>query len=92
MYVDGVKLSGKDYVLSGKTVKLQGTYTQKLSVGYHTLQVDYSNGATATARFEIKGAVVSPKTGDASVYLYAAMALMSGTGAAYVTLRRKKEN
>ena len=92
VYVDGVKLSGKDYVLSGKTVKLQGTYTQKLSVGYHTLQVDYSNGATATARFEIKGAVVSPKTGDASVYLYAAMALMSGTGAAYVTLRRKKEN
>lgn len=92
VYVDGVKLSGKDYVLSGKTVKLQGTYTQKLSVGYHTLQVDYSNGATATARFEIKGAVVSPKTGDASVYLYAAMALMSGTGAAYVTLHRKKEN
>ena len=89
VYVDGVALSAKDYVVSGSSVRVQGTYTAKLAQGTHVLHVVYNDGRTATATFTINGST-SPKTFDAGVAVYVGMALMSVTGGALV-IGKKKE-
>lgn len=91
VYVDGVALSAGDYIISGGTVKLQGTYTVKLAQGSHTLRITYSDGSAVSTTFTLKG-TTAPKTGDAGIAVYAVMALGGCTGAAALAFRRKRED
>lgn len=91
VYVDGVALSAGDYIISGGTVKLQGTYTVKLAQGSHTLRIAYSDGSAVSTTFTLKG-TTAPKTGDAGIAVYAVMALGGCTGAAALAFRRKRED
>lgn len=91
VYVDGVALSAGDYIISGGTVKLQGTYTVKLAQGSHTLRIVYSDGSAVSTTFTLKG-TTAPKTGDAGIAVYAVMALGGCTGAAALAFRRKRED
>ena len=91
VYVDGVALSAGEYIISGGTVKLQGTYTVKLAQGSHTLRIAYSDGSAVSTTFTLKG-TTAPKTGDAGIAVYAVMALGGCTGAAALAFRRKRED
>ena len=91
VYVDGVALSAGDYIISGGTVKLQGTYTVKLAQGSHTLRIAYSDGSAVSTTFTLKG-TTAPKTGDAGIAVYTVMALGGCTGAAALAFRRKRED
>ena len=91
VYVDGVALGAGDYIISGGTVKLQGTYTVKLAQGSHTLRIVYSDGSAVSTTFTLKG-TTAPKTGDAGIAVYAVMALGGCTGAAALAFRRKRED
>ena len=90
VYVDGTLVGSKYYVISGSTVKLQGTYTTTLSQGTHTLQVVYDNGTTAITTFTLKG-TTRPRTGDAGVAIYAVSAMLSMAGGVCL-FRKKKED
>lgn len=72
---------------------LTDAYLATLKAGKYTVKIENkTHVSTGTFTIKADGTLSSPRTADAGVCLYAAMALMSGTGAAYVTLRRKKEN
>ncbi len=95
--VNGKKLDSKYYTVSsngsGSIVTLTDAYLAPLKAGKYTVKIENkTHVSTGTFTIKADGTLSSPRTADAGVCIYAAMALMSGTGAAYVTLRRKKEN
>lgn len=91
--VNGKTLDSKNYVVNGSDVTLLQSYLATLKAGKYTVKIENkTHVSTGTFTIKADGTLSSPRTADAGVCLYAAMALMSGTGAAYVTLRRKKEN
>ena len=91
--VNGKTLDSKNYVVNGSDVTLLQSYLDTLKAGKYTVKIENkTHVSTGTFTIKADGTLSSPRTADAGVCLYAAMALMSGTGAAYVTLRRKKEN
>lgn len=91
--VNGKTLDTKNYVVNGSDVTLLQSYLATLKAGKYTVKIENkTHVSTGTFTIKADGTLSSPKTADAGVCIYAAMALMSGTGAAYVTLRRKKEN
>lgn len=91
--VNGKTLDTKNYVVNGRDVTLLQSYLDTLKAGKYTVKIENkTHVSTGTFTIKADGTLSSPRTADAGVCLYAAMALMSGTGAAYVTLRRKKEN
>ena len=95
--INGKKLDSKYYTVSsngsGSIVTLTDAYLATLKAGKYTVKIENkTHVSTGTFTIKADGTLSSPRTADAGVCLYAAMALMSGTGAAYVTLRRKKEN
>ena len=91
--VNGKTLDSKNYVVNGSDVTLLQSYLDTLRAGKYTVKIENkTHVSTGTFTIKADGTLSSPRTADAGVCLYAAMALMSGTGAAYVTLRRKKEN
>ena len=95
--VNGKKLDSKYYTVSsngsGSIVTLTDAYLATLKAGKYTVKIENkTHVSTGTFTIKADGTLSSPRTADAGVCIYAAMALMSGTGAAYVTLRRKKEN
>lgn len=91
--VNGKTLDTKNYVVNGSDVTLLQSYLATLKAGKYTVKIENkTHVSTGTFTIKADGTLSSPRTADAGVCLYAAMALMSGTGAAYVTLRRKKEN
>ena len=91
--VNGKTLDTKNYVVNGSDVTLLQSYLDTLKAGKYTVKIENkTHVSTGTFTIKADGTLSSPRTADAGVCLYAAMALMSGTGAAYVTFRRKKEN
>ena len=91
--VNGKTLDSKNYVVNGSDVTLLQSYLDTLKAGKYTVKIENkTHVSTGTFTIKADGTLSSPRTADAGVCIYAAMALMSGTGAAYVTLRRKKEN
>lgn len=91
--VNGKTLDTKNYVVNGSDVTLLQSYLDTLKAGKYTVKIENkTHVSTGTFTIKADGTLSSPRTADAGVCIYAAMALMSGTGAAYVTLRRKKEN
>ena len=91
VYVDGVLVGSEYYIVSGNTVKLQGTYTAALAQGIHTLEIVYDNGTTATTTFTLQG-TTSPRTGDAGVGIYIACVVLSMTGGAYLFRKKRSYN
>ena len=87
VYVDGTQLGGGDYTVKGTIVRLKGVYTATLAQGYHFGTVYYDNGYVANFSFTLSGKT-SPRTADMGIGLYAALALTSLTGMAWVGKRR----
>ena len=87
VYVDGTQLGGSDYTVKGTIVRLKGVYTATLVQGYHFGTVYYDNGYVANFSFTLSGET-SPRTADMGIGLYAALALTSLTGMAWVGKRR----
>ena len=87
VYVDGTQLGGSDYTVKGTIVRLKGVYTATLAQGYHFGTVYYDNGYVANFSFTLSGET-SPRTADMGIALYAALALTSLTGMAWVGKRR----
>ena len=87
VYVDGTQLGGSDYTVKGTLVRLKGVYTATLAQGYHFGTVYYDNGYIANFSFTLSGKT-SPRTADMGIGLYAASALASLTGMAWVGKKR----
>ena len=87
VYVDGTQLGGGDYTVKGTIVRLKGVYTATLAQGYHFGTIYYDNGYVANFSFTLSGET-SPRTADMGIGLYAALALTSLTGMAWVGKRR----
>ena len=87
VYVDGTQLGGGDYTVKGTIVRLKGVYTATLAQGYHFGTVYYDNGYVANFSFTLSGET-SPRTADMGIGLYAALALTSLTGMAWMGKRR----
>ena len=88
VYVDGTQLGGGDYTVKGTIVRLKGVYTATLAQGYHFGTVYYDNGYVANFSFTLSGET-SPRTADMGIGLYAALALTSLTGMAWVGKRSR---
>lgn len=89
--VDGVTLDPSRYIAEGDDIEiyLKAVYLQTLQAGTHTITILSSEG-NASMEFTIGGISSSPKTSDAGVLGYAAMALLGLTGSA-LCLRRKED-
>ena len=95
VWVDGSAISSDKYTSeSGSTiVTLKALYLETLSIGRHTLRVNFTDGYAETS-FTIYGYVDIPKTGDNSQpMLWLGIALTAGAGlAAIVAICRKRQN
>ncbi len=95
VWVDGSAISSDKYTSeSGSTiVTLKALYLETLSMGWHTLRVNFTDGYAETS-FTIDGYIDIPKTGDNSQpMLWLGIALMAGAGlAASIVIRRKRQN
>ena len=93
--VDNSVISSDKYtVQSGSTiVTLKAAYLSTLSVGRHTLRVNFTDGYAQTT-FTVNGYIDIPKTGDSSTpTLWLGIMLMAGAGlAASLVIRRKRQN
>ena len=95
VWVDGSAISSDNYTseLGSTIVTLKALYLETLSIGRHTLRVNFTDGYAETS-FSIDGYINIPKTGDNSqLMLWLGIALMAGTGlAAIIVIRRKRKN
>ena len=75
VYIDGTLIDAKNYKAeSGSTViTLNKEYVDTLSIGEHTIKVEFSDGGLATTKFEVKAKqvntektedITNPQTGD----------------------------
>lgn len=87
--VDGKTLDKSNYIAEEGSIEvyLKAVYLQTLAVGKHTVTILSTEG-DATAEFTIGGSNASPKTTDPGVALYAAAALLSTAGLAWISKRR----
>ena len=107
LYIDGILVDAKNYKAeSGSTViTLNKEYVDTLSIGEHTIKVEFSDGGFATTKFEIKAKQVNtekssganvenPETSD-NVMTYLATGILSIVGLAGVSVivyRKKQTN
>ncbi len=90
--VDGKALDKADYTAVAGSVKItvKSAYLETLSAGEHKVAVTFDDAsAETTLTVENASDGESPKTGDAGVMLWAAMAAVSAAG--FVTLKRRKD-
>ena len=87
--VDGKTLDKSNYIAEEGSIEvyLKAVYLQTLAAGKHTVTILSTEG-DATAEFTIGGSSASPKTTDPGVALYAAAALLSTAGLAWISKRR----
>ena len=87
--VDGKTLDKSNYIAEEGSIEvyLKAVYLQTLAAGKHTVTILSTEGDT-TAEFTIGGSNASPKTTDPGVALYAAAALLSTAGLAWISKRR----
>lgn len=87
--VDGKTLDKSNYIAEEGSIEvyLKAVYLQTLAAGKHTVTILSTEG-DATAEFTIGGSNASPKTTDPGVALYAAAALLSTAGLAWISKRR----
>ena len=107
LYIDGILVDAKNYKAeSGSTViTLNKEYVDTLSIGEHTIKVEFSDGGFATTKFEVKAKQVNtekssganvenPETSD-NVMTYLATGILSIVGLAGVSVivyRKKQTN
>lgn len=95
--VDGKQITDSSYfsVTSGDTaaVTLSNKYLRSLSVGVHTLHMNFLDGSTAFAVFSVRTTsnadLSNPKTGD-TIFLPIAVMTLSLTALAVLMPRKKK--
>ena len=102
LYIDGTLIDAKNYKAeSGSTViTLNKEYVDTLSVGEHTIKVEFSDGGSATTKFEVKAKqvntektedITNPQTGD-NIGTYIILSIISVLGiAATVVINNKKK-
>ena len=102
LYIDGILVDAKNYkAVSGSTViTLNKEYVDTLSVGEHTIKVEFSDGGSATTKFEVKAKqvntektedITNPQTGD-NIGIYIMLSIISVLGiAATVVINNKKK-
>ena len=90
VYVDNVLLDNKYYTSkSGSTIiTLSKEYVDILSIGEHTIKVEFSDGGSATTKFEVKAKqvntektedITNPQTGD-NIGTYIILSIISVLG------------
>ena len=102
LYIDGILVDAKNYKAeSGSTViTLNKEYVDTLSVGEHTIKVEFSDNGSATTKFEVKAKqvntektenITNPQTGD-NIGIYIMLSIISVLGiAATVVINNKKK-
>lgn len=102
VYIDGTLIDAKNYKAeSGSTViTLNKEYVDTLSIGEHTIKVEFSDGGLATTKFEVKAKqvntektedITNPQTGD-NIGTYIILFIISVLGiAATVVINNKKK-
>lgn len=102
VYIDGTLIDAKNYKAeSGITVlTLNKEYVDTLSIGEHTIKVEFSDGGSATTKFEVKAKqvntektedITNPQTGD-NIGTYMILSIISALGiAATVAINNKKK-
>ena len=90
--VDGKTVDPKYYTVSGGVVTLSEAYLRTLSNGKHTVRVENAKYISTAVITVSNAAVKSAGTGDAGLGLYAMLALSSVTGAAWLGLKKRKED
>lgn len=102
LYIDGILVDAKNYKAeSGSTViTLNKEYVDTLSVGEHTIKVEFSDNGSATTKFEVKAKqvntektenITNPQTGD-NIGIYIILSIISVLGiAATVVINNKKK-
>ena len=89
--VNGKTLSSRHYVINGSDVTLLQSYLDTLKAGKYTVRIENTTHvSTGTFTINGNGQAVSPRTFDAGIAVYAAMAVASMTGMAW--LGKKKED
>ena len=102
LYIDGTLIDAKNYKAeSGSTIiTLNKEYVDTLSVGEHTIKVEFSDSGFATTKFEVKAKqvntektedITNPQTGD-NIGVYIILSIISVLGiAATVVINNKKK-
>ena len=105
LYIDGTLIDAKNYKAeSGSTViTLNKEYVDTLSIGEHTIKVEFSDGGFATTKFEVKAKqvntektedITNPQTGD-NISTYIILSIISVLGIATTVVinnKKKREN
>lgn len=105
LYIDGILVDAKNYKAeSGSTViTLNKEYVDTLSVGEHTIKVEFSDNGSATTKFEVKAKqvntektenITNPQTGD-NIDIYIILSIISVLGIATTVVinnKKKREN
>ena len=105
VYIDGTLIDAKNYKAeSGSTViTLNKEYVDTLSIGEHTIKVEFSDGGSATTKFEVKAKqvntektedITNPQTGD-NIGTYIILSIISVLGIATTVVinnKKKREN
>ena len=88
--VDGKTLAAENYIVEEGTIEvyLKAAYLQTLATGKHTVTILSSEG-NASMDFTIGGVSNSPRTFDAGIAMYVAMATASVTGMAWLGKKRE---
>ena len=105
LYIDGILVDAKNYKAeSGSTViTLNKEYVDTLSVGEHTIKVEFSDNGSVTTKFEVKAKqvntektenITNPQTGD-NIGIYIILSIISVLGIATTVVinnKKKREN
>ena len=105
LYIDGILVDAKNYKAeSGSTViTLNKEYVDTLSVGEHTIKVEFSDNGSVTTKFEVKAKqvntektenITNPQTGD-NIDIYIILSIISVLGIATTVVinnKKKREN
>ena len=104
VYIDDALLDAKNYQAeSGSTVIiLNKEYVDTLSVGEHTIKVEFSDSGSATTKFEVKAKqvntgkaenITNPQTGDnIGTYIVLSIVSVLGIAATMMINKKKREN
>lgn len=105
LYIDGILVDAKNYkaVSDSTVITLNKEYVDTLSVGEHTIKVEFSDGGSATTKFEVKAKqvntektenITNPQTGD-NIGTYIILSIISVLGIATTVVinnKKKREN
>lgn len=104
VYIDDALLDAKNYQAeSGSTIIiLNKEYVDTLSVGEHTIKVEFSDSGSATTKFEAKAKqvnteklenITNPQTGDnIGTYIVLSIVSVLGIAATMMINKKKREN